>query len=634
MIRLYGKQKVGTWYTYTSGITMTANGSVYFRGQDAAGNISEVTSYTVSNIDKVMPTISNISLSQGASNYTFTVTVSASDNKTAAANLTYQIKYAASQSDLNTATAVSGKSFTLADTAAGKTYYYQIGVTDEAGNTTWSDVKNTAVKDVTAPTFEIIRSTDALTNQNVILTVSAEDNVSGIKSIQYSFDNNYWTSGSTVNIDSNKTVYFKVTDNAGNVTEKSYEVTNIDKIAPTLNIAGNATEWTNQNIILTATASDGTIEYFANGKWNVGNSLTVSKNGTYQFRVTDLAGNVTEKSVVVDKIDKVAPDKPIASADITSITNQNVTVSATFSSDSVIKEYSLDNKTWQIYTSGIVFEQNGVVYFRGKDEAGNISDVATYEVTNIDKIAPTLDITADKTAVTNQNVTLTANGSNGTVEFFNGSEWVLGNQYTVSNNGIYKFRVTDIAGNVTNANYNVTNIDNVFPVFEKGYLIQNSGSYTFYANVSASDNETAFDKFKYQIKYAETEADLLHVDAVQGKTFDLDVTAAGKNYYYQIGVTDEAGNTTWSDVKNIIVQDVDAPVLNGLPSAEVFGSRVTFSWDEAFDNIGVAGYYLTVDGEIFTVQGTSYILHGLTVDKHTFTLSAYDEAGNVVGFYD
>ena len=49
------------------------------------------------------------------------------------------------------------------------------------------------------------------------------------------------------------------------------------------------------------------------------------------------------------------------SADITSATNQNVTVSAVFSSDSVVKQYSLDSRTWQSYTSGVVMENNGTV---------------------------------------------------------------------------------------------------------------------------------------------------------------------------------------------------------------------------------------------------------------------------------
>ncbi len=137
-----------TWNTYTSGVLVSSNCSVYFRGKDAAGNISEVTTYTVSNIDKVLPTIGSVSITQGANNYTFTATASASDNKTASGNLKYKIRYASSSSGLASATVYSGKSFSLTSAAAGKSYYYQVGVTDEAGNTVWSPAKSVTVKTI------------------------------------------------------------------------------------------------------------------------------------------------------------------------------------------------------------------------------------------------------------------------------------------------------------------------------------------------------------------------------------------------------------------------------------------------------------------------------------------------------
>ena len=77
-----------------------------------------------------------------------------------------------------------------------------------------------------------------------------------------------------------------------------------------------------------AAISDGTVEYFNGSEWVAGNSLTITENGTYQFRVTDAAGNVTEKSVVVDKIDKVAPTLDI-SGNTTEWTNKNVILTAT-----------------------------------------------------------------------------------------------------------------------------------------------------------------------------------------------------------------------------------------------------------------------------------------------------------------
>ena len=97
------------------------------------------------------------------------------------------------------------------------------------------------------------------------------------------------------------------------------------------------------------------MEFFNGKEWVIGATQTITGNGTYTFKVTDIAGNVTTKNVEVSFIDKIAPNKPIAIANITTPTNKNVIVSATFSEDSVVKQYSLDNKTWETYTEGIAF---------------------------------------------------------------------------------------------------------------------------------------------------------------------------------------------------------------------------------------------------------------------------------------
>ncbi len=47
----------GEWLVYKSSVTVTENATVYFKAVDAAGNTSEVVSYTVSNIDKTPPAI-------------------------------------------------------------------------------------------------------------------------------------------------------------------------------------------------------------------------------------------------------------------------------------------------------------------------------------------------------------------------------------------------------------------------------------------------------------------------------------------------------------------------------------------------------------------------------------------------
>ena len=272
-----------------------------------------------------------------------------------------------------------------------KTVYFK--VTDNAGNVTEKSVVVSNI-DKIAP-GKPVASADitAVTNQDVtVSTTFSNDTV--VK--EYSFDNKNWKSyTSGIKFEQNGIVYFRGTDEAGNISEvTTYQVTNIDKVAPTFDVSRNTEALTNQNVILNVAAEDNasgikSVKYsFDNSSWISGSTVNVDSNKTVYFKVTDNAGNVTEKSVVVSNIDKIAPDKPAASANITTVTNRDVTVSAAFSNDSVIREYSFDCKTWLTYTTGIVMENNGSVYFRGQDAAGNWSDVTTYQVTNIDRSGP------------------------------------------------------------------------------------------------------------------------------------------------------------------------------------------------------------------------------------------------------
>jgi autotransporter passenger strand-loop-strand repeat protein len=282
-----------TWQSYTTGIVMSDNGTVYFRAADEAGNVSDIAEYEVTNIDKVAPE------------------------------------------------------------------------------------KPVATADVTDPTNQCITVTAAFSDDSTVK--------------QYSLDNRTWqTYTAGVTVCDNGTVYFRAADEAGNVSDVAeYEVTNIDKVAPEKPVAtADVTDPTNQCITVTAAFSDdSTVKQYSldNRTWQTYTAgVTVCENGTVYFRAADTAGNVSDVAeYTVANIDTVAPDAPVAAADITTATTGKVTVTATFSDDSAQKQYSTDQKTWQAYTSGVVFTENGTVYFRGTDKAGNISDVTSYTVSNI-----------------------------------------------------------------------------------------------------------------------------------------------------------------------------------------------------------------------------------------------------------
>ena len=285
----------GEWLDYLNGVTVTENTSVYFKAIDISGNESEIARYEITNIDTIPPKEPRVS-----------------------ADITAQTE----------------------------------------GNVT-------------------------------VTAVFSEDSTKK----EYSFDGNNWNSYTKpITFTKNGTVYFRATDAAGNISEiTSYSVNNIGKILPgTMIVSTDITKPTNGNVTVSAVYSDDSVrlEYSRNGtSWSPYTSpIVFSENGTAYFRGVDDQGNTSAvTSFIVDNIDKTAPDKPDVSADTTAPTKRRVLVSAIFSEDSVKKEYSMDAEEWISYTEAVKVTENGTIFFRGTDEAGNTSEIASYKVTNIDK---------------------------------------------------------------------------------------------------------------------------------------------------------------------------------------------------------------------------------------------------------
>jgi len=313
------------------------------------------------------------------------------------------------------------------------------------------------------------------TNGNVTVTaVFSDDSVLR----EYSRDSRIWNAYTEgIVFSENGVAYFRGTDAAGNVSDVTqYAVTNIDKVAPVKPTASaNITRATNQDVTVTAAFSADSVvrEYSLDGEtWqNYVSGIVFAENGAVLFRGTDAAGNVSEVTrYAVTNIDKTAPAKPTAAADITVPTNQDVTVTAVFSDDTVKTEYSLDGRSWKAYTGGVVMAVNGTVSFRGTDAAGNVSEITRYSVTNIDKTAPAKPTAAaDITEETTGRVTVTAAFSADSVvrEYsLDGQSWrAYGDDGVVmSANGTVYFRGTDAAGNVSEtASYEVSNIIGIQP---------------------------------------------------------------------------------------------------------------------------------------------------------------------------
>jgi len=160
----------------------------------------------------------------------------------------------------------------------------------------------------------------------------------------------------------------------------------VEQQAGVLSVTADITGPTTQNVTVSAAFSSKTAvrEYSLNGgSWqNYTGGVVMNDNGTVYFRGGDGEGYYSDAvSYTVSNIDRTAPQKPSVNA-VNS--GYKVMVTATFSDDSEQKQYSLDDQNWNHYDSGVLMGANGTVYFRGIDAAGNISEVTSYTVDNIE----------------------------------------------------------------------------------------------------------------------------------------------------------------------------------------------------------------------------------------------------------
>ena len=449
----------GAWQAYTSGVVFDKNGIVAFRSTDAAGNISREVSYTVNNIDTDAP---------GAP------VVSADVTELTNGNVTVSAEFAADS--VKNEYSLDGQTWVLYD-AAG-VVFEQNGVvifrsTDAVGNTVESSYIVSNIDKVAPDAPVVVADITAATNKDVRLTVTfAADAVKK----EYSVDGSEWLdcTGSIL-VAANGTYIFRATDAAGNVSDEvTYVVSNIDKVAPDAPVASaDITDESRQSVVVSAAFAADSVknEYSLDGgaTWQVYESAVVmTANGAITFRSTDAVGNVSTTVYNVGNIDRIAPDAPVVSADITAATNQNVTVSAVFAADSVKNEYSIDGGAWQTYTDAVVMTANGLVAFRSTDAAGNVSSETAYTVDYIDKVAPTAPIAVASTAsMTNKSVLVNAvfAADSAKNEYsIDGGEWqTYKGVIVMTDNGTIVFRSTDAVGNASETMYTVDNIDKVAP---------------------------------------------------------------------------------------------------------------------------------------------------------------------------
>jgi hypothetical protein len=326
----------------------------------------------------------------------------------------------------------TGTSVAIVDNGSHSLTYWSV---DNSGNIERKQTK-TIIIDKVAPTATVAYSTTDATNQDVTVTITPSEAVTGTTTHVFS---------------ANGTYTFEIVDAAGNTGSATATVNNIDKVAPVITIGTYTTTPTNQDVIVTATTNEGTLNAA---------SHTFSENGSFSFTAVDAAGNTSTQTVTVSNIDKVAP---ITSDDATGVwANQDVTVN--FSSyDSglgVASTYYTINGGTQQNGNSVTLSAEGIytLAYWSVDKAGNVEDQRTAAV-KIDKTAPVMSFAGNLNAYTvDQNINISCSVDDALSGLLSTNcHDIVGpaSGFTLGNNS-YTFTATDNVGNVSTSTISFT----------------------------------------------------------------------------------------------------------------------------------------------------------------------------------
>ena len=295
--------------------TVTANGDYTFKVTDNSGNVTSQT-ISVTKIDRTNPTVTVSGNPTNWTNQNVTLTIAGADTQSGVKSITKP-----------DGTVVNGSSTTYTVTTNGN---YTFKITDNVGNVTSQTVSVTKI-DKTNPTATVSGNPTSWTTSNATLTITGADTQSGVKSITKPDGTVVTGSSTTYTVTTNGNYTFKITDNAGNVLTQTVSVTKIDKDGPTISYTLTPTTWTNGNVTINLTVTDGGSGlkeiHMPNGNIISGTtgSYTVSLNGAYYFKAVDYMGNETILPILVNNIDVKAPSLTITNNQ--NWTNQDVQIS-------------------------------------------------------------------------------------------------------------------------------------------------------------------------------------------------------------------------------------------------------------------------------------------------------------------
>ena len=275
--------------------------------------------------------------------------------------------------------------------------------------------------DLVAPEAEVSYNPESEFVQSVIVTITANEKIT-IDDTWTKVSDTVYTKEYTENVSEELVT---ITDLAGNTSEVTVTITNIDRTAPSVKYPGQSSkvDYNDKYVTITITEAHGLAKVYY--KWANINSyqnatnlvpeenITNNGDGTYSVKIPTVNGRNKLHIRAIDnagneykgyssnqnyKFDLVAPEATVSySPDMNTFTNQSVTVTITANEKITIDDTWTkvsDTEYTKEYTENVSEELVTIT-----DSAGNTSAV-TVTITNIDKTAPVIEgVESNKTYI-------------------------------------------------------------------------------------------------------------------------------------------------------------------------------------------------------------------------------------------
>ena len=190
------------------------------------------------------------------------------------------------------------------NTGDGK-WYLWVYAEDNVGNETIT--RSEAFNfDNTAPNGSIEYSTKNPTKENVIVTITSNEEIQEVEGWTLSSDKKVLIKEYSAN--TKETITIK--DLAGNEAQANIEISNIDKIAPNMNVEYSTKNPTNKNVTVTITSNEEIQEVEG---WTLSSDKRVltkeyDENTKETITIKDLAGNEAQANIEITNIDNTLPE--------------------------------------------------------------------------------------------------------------------------------------------------------------------------------------------------------------------------------------------------------------------------------------------------------------------------------------